>query len=402
MRNFASELCCASAAAAAIFIVQPAVAQEKPELRITAIISSTGAASPIGIPERMAADLWEKKFSARTDLPYRPKVTIYDDASDPTKSLSIARKAIEEDRAHVVICCTTTPASLAIIDTVTAAKVTNISMGAATSVASPASSRPFTYKTPISDNLLFQQMLGYMKSHGIKLVGFFGAEDSYGENGLKELQNVAKADGLEVVATERFSRQDTNFTPQALRLKQTKLDAIVVYSTPPSANLAHEALRRVGYQGPLYHGGGSANNAFLELGKSSIENAVVAVGGLNVYDQISKDNPMRKSLEEFAAIYDGAYGKGKVDLFGGQAWDAMNLAATAFQDALKTRVQKDDLPAMRIAVNDAMQRIKEFPGVDGVFNFTSTDHLGLDGRSNFLAQVRGGRFILLREGTAKH
>lgn len=65
--------------------------------------------------------------------------------------MSITRKAIEEDRAHVLICCTTTPVSLAIIDTVTAAKVTNISMGAATSVASPASTRPFTYKTPISE-----------------------------------------------------------------------------------------------------------------------------------------------------------------------------------------------------------------------------------------------------------
>src|SRR5580698_2604131 len=105
-----------------------AIAQEKPELRIAAIIAVTGPASALGAPERNAVELFDKIWSARTDLPFKIKVISYDDGSDPTKSVSLTRKAIEEDKAHIVVCCTTTPGSMAIIDTVSSAKVAMISM----------------------------------------------------------------------------------------------------------------------------------------------------------------------------------------------------------------------------------------------------------------------------------
>lgn len=375
----------------------PVAAQEKPELRIAAIISVTGAASTLGAPERNAVELFDKTWSARTDLPFRIKVVSYDDGSDPTKSVSLTRKAIEEDRAHVVVCCTTTPGSLAIIDTVNAAKITMISMASSAAIVEPASARPFTFKTPTSDKLMLQRTLNYMMRQGIKKIGFFGLEDSYGENGLKELQIVAKDVGIELVATERFARQDTNFTPQALRLRQTPLDAVYIHAIPPSANLSHEALKRVGYTGPIYHGGGSSIRSFVEIGKASVEGAIVGVGALNVYDQISKENPLRPVLSEFAALYDGAYGKGKIDLFAGQSWDAMMLAVNAYRAAGKAGVKEEDLGATRIAIKNAMERTREWSGVNGIFNLSPTDHLGLDKRSTFLSKIQGGRFVLIEE-----
>jgi branched-chain amino acid transport system substrate-binding protein len=386
-----------TAGAIALTDYRSAIAQEKPELRIAAIIAVTGAASALGAPERNAVELFDKTWSNRDDLPFRIKVISYDDGSDPTKSVSLTRKAIEEDKVHVVVCCTTTPSSMAIIDTVSAAKVTMISMASSVTIIEPASARPFTFKTPTSDKLMLQRTLDYMKRQGIKKIGFFGLEDAYGEGGLKELQNVAKDLGLELAATERFARQDTSFTPQALRLKQAGLDAVYVHAIPPSADLAHEALKRVGYTGPIYHGGGSSINAFVDIGKANVEGAIVGVGALNVYDQIKKDNPLRPVLAKFAELYDGAYGKGKVDLFAGQSWDAMVLAVNAYQSAAGAGAKADDLAGTRIAIKDAMERTKEWPAVCGVFNITPADHLGLDKRSTFLSQIKGGKFILIEE-----
>ena len=59
--------------------------------------------------------------------------------------------------------------------------------------------------------------------------------------------------------------------------------------------------------------------------------------------------------------------------------------------------QADDLAAMRVAINDAMEHTKDWPGVNGVFNITPTDHLGLDKRSTFLSQIRGDKFLLIEE-----
>ncbi|QQO20654.1 ABC transporter substrate-binding protein [Bradyrhizobium diazoefficiens] len=375
----------------------PVLAQDKPELRIAAIIAVTGPASALGAPERNAVDLFDKTWSSRNDLPFRIKVISYDDGSDPTKSVSLTRKAIEEDKADVVVCCTTTPSSMAIIDTVSAARVTMISMASSLSIVEPASARPFTFKTPTSDKLMIQRTLNYMKRQGIKKIGFFGLEDAYGEGGLKELQNVVKDTGIELAATERFARQDTNFTPQALRLKQAGLDAVYIHAIPPSADLAHEALKRVGYTGPIYHGGGSSINAFVDIGKANVEGAIVGVGALNVYDQIKQDNPLRPVLAKFAELFDGVYGKGKVDLFAGQSWDAMMLAVNSYQRALNSGAKPDDLASMRIAIKDAMEHTKDWPGVNGVFNITPTDHLGLDKRSTFLSQIKGGKFVLIEE-----
>jgi branched-chain amino acid transport system substrate-binding protein len=386
-----------TAGALTLFDYRLAIAQEKPELRIAAIIAVTGAASALGAPERNAVELFDKTWSSRNDLPFKIKVISYDDGSDPTKSVSLTRKAIEEDKAHVVVCCTTTPSSMAIIDTVNAAKITMISMASSAAIIDPVSARPFTFKTPTSDKLMLQRTLDYMKRDGIKKIGFFGLEDAYGEGGLKELQSVAKDVGIELAVTERFARQDTNFTPQALRLKQAGLDAVYIHAIPPSADLAHEALKRVGYTGPIYHGAGSSINAFVDIGKANVKGAVVGVGALNVYDQIKKDNPLRPALEKFAGLYDGAYGKGKVDLFAGQSWDAMMLAVNAYQSAAAAGAKADDLAATRVAIKDAMERTKEWPGVNGVFNITPTDHLGLDKRSTFLSQIKGGKFVLIEE-----
>ena len=380
----------------ALAAVQPAAAEDKPELRIAAIVSVTGPASALGAPERNAVELFDKTWSTRTDLPFRIKVISYDDGSDPTKAVGLTRKAIEEDKAHVVVCCTTTPSSMAIIDTVTAAKITMISMASSATIIEPASERPFTFKTPTSDKLMLQRTLNYMKRQGIRKIGFFGLEDAYGEGGLKELQNVAKDVGIELAETARFARQDTNFTPQALRLKQAGLDAVYIHAIPPSADLAHEALKRVGYTGPIYHGAGSSINAFVDIGKANVEGSIVGTGALNVYDQVSKDNPMRPVLAKFAELYDGAYGKGKVDLFAGQSWDAMLLAVNAYQNMSDAKLD-DDLATTRMAIKDAMEHTREWPGVNGVFNITRSDHLGLDKRSTFLSQIKGGHFVLVEE-----
>ncbi len=388
----------AAVAFAASLAAAPASwAQEKPVLTVVAIVSVTGPASSIGAPERKAVDLFDRTWSSRTDLPFRIRVISYDDASEPTKSVSLTRKAIDEDKADVVVCCTTTPGSLAVVDTTTASKTTVISMASSAAIVEPAAERPFVFKTATSDKLMLRRTLTYMKREGIKRISFFGLEDSYGETGLKELQPIAQELGIEVVSIERFGRQDTNFTPQALRLRQAGADAIYIHAIPPSADLAHEALKRVGFTKPIYHGAGSSINAFVDIGKASVENTIVGVGALNVYDQIKADNPLRPVLADFAAKFDAAYGKGTVDLFAGQSWDGMMLAVKGFGDALQAGANPNDLPAMRIAIKDALERLKEWPGVDGIFTLSPTNHLGLDLRSTFLAQIRGGKFVLIDE-----
>jgi branched-chain amino acid transport system substrate-binding protein len=383
-----------AAAVAALMISMSAHAADKPELRIGSVVAMTGPASALGLPEKNALELLQEQLAKDTSLPFTVKFITYDDGSDPTKAVNNVRKLITEDRAHVVICCTTTPTSMAILETVTQAKVPNISLALGQSVIEPVQERHWIFKTPSTDQLQVTGLVNDMVKRGIKKVAFLGLEDSFGEGGWIAMQSVAKAKGVEIVASERFSRTDTNFTPQALKVRQSNPGAVYIHAIPPSAALVHQALKRVGYTGPIYHSGGSANNAFIAIGKQDVEGALLGTTPVLVYKDLPDSNPLKPVIAKFAALYEKRFNVPKVDIFPGQSWDAGNITLKAAEEAVKAGAKLDDLDASRAALRDKIEGIKDFVGVGGIFNYSSTDHLGLDHRSTFISVVKNGEFRL--------
>ena len=382
------------AAAALMMSAMAAGAADKPELRIGSVVAMTGPASALGVPEKNALELLQEQIASDTTLPFTVKFITYDDASDPTKAVNSVRKLITEDNVHVVICCSTTPTSMAIIETVTQAKVPNISLALGQSVIEPVKDRYWIFKTPSTDQLQVQVLVDDMVKRGIKKVAFLGLEDSFGEGGWVALQTVAKAKGVEIAAAERFARTDTNFTPQALKVRQANPGAVYIHAIPPSSALVHQALKRVGYTGPIYHSGGSANNAFLSIGKADVEGALLGTTPVLVYADLPDSNPLKAVITKFAALYEKRFNVPKVDIFPGQSWDAGNIAILAASNALKGGAKLDNVEAFRAALRDKLEGIKEFVAVGGIFNYSPTDHLGLDQRSTFISEVKNGQFRL--------
>ena len=66
-------------------------------------------------------------------------------------------------------------------------------------------------------------------------------------------------------------------------MRQSKPGAVYIHAIPPSSALVHQALKRVGYTGPIYHSGGSANNAFISIGKKDVEGALLGTTPVLVY-----------------------------------------------------------------------------------------------------------------------
>ncbi|MBR1125159.1 ABC transporter substrate-binding protein [Bradyrhizobium lablabi] len=384
----------AAACAAWLMSALAAGAADKPELRIGSVVAMTGPASALGLPEKNALELLQEQIASDTSLPFTVKFITYDDASDPTKAVNNVRKLITEDNVHVVICCTTTPTSMAILETVTQAKVPNISLALGQSVIEPVKDRYWIFKTPSTDQLQIQVLVDDMVKRGLKKIAFLGLEDSFGEGGWVALQAVAKAKGVEIVAAERFSRTDTNFTPQALKVRQASPGAVYIHAIPPSSALVHQALKRVGYTGPIYHSGGSANNAFISIGKADVEGALLGTTPVLVYGELPDSNPLKPVITKFAALYEKRFNVPKVDIFPGQSWDAGNIAILAASNAVKAGAKPDNLEAFRAALRDKLEGVKEFVAVGGIFNYSPTDHLGLDQRSTFISVVKNGEFRL--------
>lgn len=371
-------------------------AQNLPVFKIGVVTAATGPAATIAGPANQAIELYREQLAAQKGLPFKVEFVQYDDASDPTKSVNLVRKLIQEDGAAMVICCTTTPSSLAVAKVSETGETPTISMSASAAVVEPPSEKRYMFKTPITERLMLDYTLDYMVKHGVKTLSFLGLDDAYGEGGWVEMKPLAEKKGIKIVSSERFGRSDTNFTPQALKTLQAKADAVYIHAVPPSASLIHEALKRVGYRGPIYHGAGAPTNAFITIGKSAVEGAIVGATPITVYKELSADNPLSKSIGAFVKAYDGKYGEGKAELFATQGYDAVGLAV----DTIKRYTaagKKGDLAQTRKDLRDELERTREYAGSVGIFNYSPTDHVGLDKRTLFLVQVKDGQFRMIKD-----
>ncbi|GBF06349.1 branched-chain amino acid ABC transporter periplasmic protein [Deinococcus aerius] len=360
------------------------------DVRVGVVVSSTGPAASLGIPEKNTVALLPQTLGGQKVV-----YMILDDASDTTAAVTAARKLIQDNKVDLIIGTTTTPASLAMIDVVSEAKVPMISLAASEAIIKPVDTRrAWVFKTPQTDAIMAAAIAQNMQQNKIKTVGYIGFNDAYGEGWLNELQKNAAARGIKVVATERYGRSDTSVTGQILKILAARPDAVLIGASGVPAVLPQKTLKDRGYTGKIYQTHGVANADFLRVGGKDVEGAILPAGPVLVADQLPTTNPMRAMGLRYTQAYESKYGQNSVSTFGAHMWDAGLLMQKAIPVALKRA--KPGTPEFRSALRDALEGTKNVIGAHGIFNLSAQDHLGLDARSRVMVQVVNGTWQLLK------
>ncbi|MBI0446499.1 MULTISPECIES: ABC transporter substrate-binding protein [Deinococcus] len=360
------------------------------EVRVGVIVSSTGPAASLGIPEKNTVSLLPQTIGGQKIV-----YTVLDDASDTTAAVTAARKLIQDNKVDLIIGTTTTPASLAMIDVVSEAKVPMISLAASEAIIKPVDDkRRWVFKTPQTDAIMAAAIAQHMQQNGVKTVGYIGFNDAYGEGWLNELQKNAAARGIKVVATERYGRSDTSVTGQILKILAAKPDAVLIGASGVPAVLPQKTLKDRGFAGKIYQTHGVANADFLRVGGKDVEGAILPAGPVLVADQLPATNPLKKVGLDYTSRYEAKYGQNSVSTFGAHLWDAGLILQKAIPVALKKA--KPGTPEFRAALRDALENTKNVIGAHGIFNFGPQDHLGLDARSRVMVQVADGTWKLIK------
>ncbi|QLG13114.1 ABC transporter substrate-binding protein (plasmid) [Deinococcus sp. D7000] len=360
------------------------------EIRVGVIVSGTGPAASLGIPERNTVALLPQTIAGQKIV-----YTILDDASDTTAAVTSARKLIQDNKVDIIVGTTTTPASLAMIDVVSEAKVPMISLAASEAIIKPVDAkRQWVFKTPQTDAIMAAAIVQHMQQNKIKTVGYIGFNDAYGEGWLAELKKYAAQRGIKVVAEERYGRSDTSVTGQVLKVLAAKPDAVLVGASGVPAVLPQKTLKDRGYAGKIYQTHGVANADFLRVGGKDVEGAILPAGPVLVADQLPDTNPNKKVGLNYVTLYEAKYGKDSVSTFGAHLWDAGLLMQKAIPVALKKA--KPGTAEFRSALRDALEGSRNVIGAHGIFNLSPTDHLGLDARSRVMVQVVDNTWKLLK------
>ena len=356
------------------------------DINVGVTLSTTGPAASLGIPEKNTFELLPTTIAGQ-----KVNWIILDDASDTTRAVTNTRKLIAENKVDVILGSTITPNSLAMVDVAAEAETPMISMAASARIIDPANPKTkWIFKTPQNDSLMADAIVGHMKAHGVKTVGYVGFNDAYGEGWLGEMKRATAAAGITIAAEEKYNRSDASVTGQVLKLIAANADAVLIAASGTPAATPHKELKARGYKGKIYQTHGVANADFIRVVGADGNGSFLPSGPMLVYEQLPDSNPIKKVSAEYFGKYEAKFGQRST--FGGHAWDAAMLLQRAVPEALKKG--QPGTKEFRVALRDGLEGIKEAVGTHGVFTMTATDHLGFDSRARVMLQIVDGKWVL--------
>ncbi len=358
------------------------------DIKIGFTISTTGPAASLGVPQKNTIPLLPKEIAGQ-----KIDYIVLDDGGDSTKAVANMRKLIDEDNVDAIVGSSATPASLAMVDVAAEKKVPMISLAASAAIIEPMDAqRKWVFKVPQNDSLMADAIAEDMKKAGVKTVGFIGFNDAYGDGWLKESQRAFKANGIQMVAVERYARGDTSVTGQVLKLVASHPDAVLIAGAGTPAALPQQALHDRGYKGRYYQTHGVANADFLRVGGKDVEGTILPAGPVLVAAQLPDSNPIKQVALDYVTRYEAAYGKGSFATFGAHAYDAGLLLQNAIPVALKTA--KPGTPEFRAALRDALENEHGVVLTHGIATMSPTNHNGFDERARVMVTIKNGAWVL--------
>jgi branched-chain amino acid transport system substrate-binding protein len=368
-----------------VLLAGPA-AQAQVKIGITLPIS--GPAATLGIGSRNALELAPTKVG---DVSVQ--FIVLDDATDTTRTVVNARKLVDEEHVDAIIGSATAQQCLAELDVVAASGTPVICNSATRAVTEPVDDkRRWMFKTAANDSIMAQPLLAHMRAHGVKTIGFIGFDDAYGEGWLKELTARAPGQGIGIVDVERYGRRDVDVTGQVLKLLAASPDAVLVVGSGSPATLPVIALAQRGFKGKVYLSSGVASMDFLRVGGRSLNGAYAGVGPNLAWEQLPDSNPTKALTAAFMPRYEAKFGKENRSNFACQAYDAWIIIQQAIPAAMAKA--KPGTAAFRAALRDAVEATHDLAATSGVFNFSPTDHAGLDQRAAVVVRIENGKWVL--------
>jgi branched-chain amino acid transport system substrate-binding protein len=359
------------------------------EVKVGVISSSTGPIALVGLPQKKSIPLLPTKVAGET-ITYLS----LDDGSDPTASVNAVKKLINEEHVDAIIGPSGSPNAMGVIQFVAEAGVPLFApVGTAAVVLPMTEQKKWVFKTTQNDDLIARTLVEHMVSTKVKTVGFIGTADAYGDNWNKVFTELAKEKGIQVTAAERFQRQDTSVTAQALKVMGAGPDVVLIAAPGSSAVLPHTTLFDTGFKGRIYQTHGAALPDFLRLGGKKVEGTILAASAMLVLDQVPASHPTRQLALDYVNAYEKLNGS-QPATFGANVYDAGLLLQAAIPVALKSG--KPGTPAFRSALRDAIEKTKELKATQGVYNMSPSDHSGFDARGRELITVKNGQWTLLK------
>ncbi|OYV73256.1 MAG: branched-chain amino acid ABC transporter substrate-binding protein [Deltaproteobacteria bacterium 21-66-5] len=361
------------------------VARAAEPIKIGAILSVTGPASFLGAPEAKTLEMLVAETNKKGGvLGHKVELIIKDSGASPEKAFSFAKQLIDEDKVFAIIGPSTSGETMKIKGVAEAGKTILLSCAAAEDIVNPVAK--WVFKTPQKDSDAVIKIFQQMKKMKISRIGVLSGNDGFGNAGKGQIEKLAPQYGIKIAANEVYDAKASDLTAEVTKIKAANVQAIINWSVVPAQAIVIKNARQIGIKVPIFQSHGFGNIKYVQAAGAAAEGVLFPAGRLLVADVLPKSNPQKALLVKYAKDYTSTY-KEQPSTFGGHAYDAYTILLKAIGQAKSTDKE---------AVRTAIEHLHGFVGTGGIFNFSPTDHNGLNVDAFEMLTVKNGKFAVLK------
>ncbi len=372
-----------AAAALALAASSPARAEGKEPLKIGALLSVTGPAAFLGAPEARTLEMLVEELNAKGGVDGRKiQLVVKDTGGSPEKAVSFAKQLVEEDGVFAIIGPATSGESIQVKQIANDARTLLLSCAAAEVITTPV--LPYVFKVAPKDSYAAEMIFRQMKKMGVRRVGLLSSNTGFGKAGKEQVEKLAPAAGIEIVASEVYDKAATDLTAEVTKLKAANVEAILNWSIEPAQSIVIKNARQIGMKVPIFQSHGFANVQYAKAAGAAAEGVMFPASRIVVAESLAASDRQKPVVAAYKQGYESRF-KEDVSTFGGHAHDALGILVRAVKEAGLDREK----------VRSAVENMKGYVGTAGVFDFSPADHNGLTIDAFEMLTVRDGKFVVL-------
>jgi branched-chain amino acid transport system substrate-binding protein len=291
---------------------------------------------------------------------------------------------IDEKKVFAIIGPSTSGETMKIKSVAEVGKTILLSCAAAETIVNPVAK--YVFKTPQKDSDAVVKIFQQMKMMKISKIGVLSSNTGFGQAGEAQIMKLAPDHGIKIVANEVYDKAASDLTAEVTKVKAAGVEAILNWSIEPAQAIVIKNARQIGFKGPIFQSHGFGNIKYVEAAGEAAEGMLFPAGRLLVADVLPKSNPQKALLVKYKKDYESRY-KEDASTFGGHAYDAFIILVKGIEKAKS--VDKE-------AVRSAIEQLTGVVGTGGIFNFSATDHNGLNVDAFEMLTVTKGKFDILK------
>jgi len=204
----------------------------------------------------------------------------------------------------------------------------------------------------------------------------------------QDFKQMAAEKGIQAILSEETHKPtDIDMTPQLIKMKpiieSENIDAFYACTGGPPGPIICKNMRTLGIKTPILGTHAFGFGFIIGIGQDAVEGVEFPAGKPVVPYQLDENDPVRDTIVDFNERMLAKYKQG-ADQVSGHGYDIVWLIHDAIKGSKK--------PGSREAFRDALESTKEFKGCTGVYNYSPSDHDGLNKNDLVFVRIEDHKF----------